>query len=78
MNLTEKVARAMYALEDDSWSWEDLSRQSRQRYIAYARAALDASTEPSEAMYAAGQEALQEGCAADEIYRRMVAKGREG
>lgn len=46
-------------------------------FIPEARAALEAIADPSEAMYAAGQDALQEGRAADEIFRRMIAKGMD-
>lgn len=57
MNMREKMARAIHALDhqDSTPAWDDLEDWDRAHYLAQADAALDALMEPTEPMFCAAQ-----------------------
>lgn len=84
MNMREKMARAIHALDhqDDTAAWDDLEPYMRDHYLNQAAAALDALLEPTRGMVAAGgaqdDDVTEEMVGAVEHWTAMIQAAKDG
>ena len=76
--VVERVAAALWGIsggDEDAWAWDECPEEQRAGYRIHARAAIEAMREPTESMWAAGDDLVPFGpdvADPSAVYRAMI------